>query len=155
MLAFLYAFLIGGLVAAVGGGSSDSAPAAAGGSPDPGPAPTPPAPMPPVAEDSPPENEDAPPPADDGGADIPEPPALPSDAYDIGWGGLTAEEQLIVELVNRARLDPMAEVARLNEGLASGISSSSRSGARPICRCPPALPGKSSSSRSSGPRCTR
>ena len=38
------------------------------------------------------------------------------------WSGLTAEEQLIVELVNRARMDPGAEVSRLSEPLASGIS---------------------------------
>jgi serralysin len=40
-----------------------------------------------------------------------------------GWAGLTAEEQLVVELINRARLDPASEVARLNEPLASGILS--------------------------------
>ena len=39
------------------------------------------------------------------------------------WAGLSAEEQLIVELINRARLDPTSEVDRLSEPLASGISS--------------------------------
>lgn len=67
--------------------------------------------------------------ADSNDADIPvlaetETPALPDSAYDIGWAGLSAEEQLIVELVNRARLDPQAEVDRLDEELAAGISSS-------------------------------
>lgn len=47
-----------------------------------------------------------------------------SDALTLGWSGLSAEEQLVVELVNRARLDPQAEVDRLSEPLASGISSS-------------------------------
>lgn len=54
------------------------------------------------------------------GADTPE---LPDSAYDIGWGGISAEEQMIVELINRARMDPAFEVDRLNEPLASGISS--------------------------------
>jgi uncharacterized protein YkwD len=48
-------------------------------------------------------------------------PDLPNSAYDIGWAGLTAEEQMVVELVNRARMDPLEEVDRLDEGLASGI----------------------------------
>ena len=48
-------------------------------------------------------------------------PDLPDSAHEVGWAGLTAEEQLIVELINRARMDPAAEVARLNEPLASGI----------------------------------
>ena len=41
----------------------------------------------------------------------------------LDWGGLTPEEQLVVELINRARMDPASEVARLNEPLASGIPS--------------------------------
>ncbi|WP_425091011.1 CAP domain-containing protein [Tropicimonas sp. S265A] len=44
-------------------------------------------------------------------------------AYALSWAGLTEEEQLVVELINRARIDPQAEVARLNEPLASGIPS--------------------------------
>lgn len=47
-------------------------------------------------------------------------PDLPDSAYEIGWGGLTPEEQLIVEMVNRARLDPQAEAALQNEPIASG-----------------------------------
>ena len=55
------------------------------------------------------------------GADV---PSLPNSAYDIGWAGLAGEEQLIVELVNRARMDPRSEEIRLAEPLASGMSSS-------------------------------
>jgi len=53
-------------------------------------------------------------------------PDLPGSAYDIGWEGLTAEEQLVVELVNRARLDPLAERGRQDpeEGFASGVTTS-------------------------------
>jgi hypothetical protein len=43
-------------------------------------------------------------------------------AYALDWAGLSPEEQLLVELVNRARMDPGAEVARLSEPLATGIS---------------------------------
>ena len=50
-------------------------------------------------------------------------PDLADSAYNIGWGGISPEEQLIVELINRARMDPAFEVDRLNEPLASGISS--------------------------------
>lgn len=55
------------------------------------------------------------------GPDIPD---LADSAHDLSWSGLNPEEQLIVELINRARMDPAGEVARLNEPLASGISSS-------------------------------
>ena len=51
-------------------------------------------------------------------------PDLPNSAYNIGWGGISAEEQLIVELVNRARMDPRSEEIRLDEPLAAGISRS-------------------------------
>ncbi|MEO9825642.1 MAG: CAP domain-containing protein [Paracoccaceae bacterium] len=51
-------------------------------------------------------------------------PNLPNSAYDIGWAGLSGEEQLIVELVNRARMDPRSEEIRLAEPLADGISRS-------------------------------
>jgi serralysin len=51
---------------------------------------------------------------------VAQPPAGPSGA---GWAGLTPEEQLIVELINRARMNPGAEVSRLSEPLASGIAS--------------------------------
>ncbi len=43
--------------------------------------------------------------------------------YSLDWGGLTAEEQMMVELINRARMDVSEEVARQGEGLASNISS--------------------------------
>lgn len=49
------------------------------------------------------------------------PPDLGGGTSSAGWTGLTAEEQLLVELINRARLDPASEAARLNEPLASGI----------------------------------
>lgn len=49
-------------------------------------------------------------------------PLVSDSAYDIGWAGLSAEEQLIVELVNRARLDPAAEDARQVDGFASGVT---------------------------------
>jgi hypothetical protein len=49
-------------------------------------------------------------------------PDLPASEYDIGWAGLTAEEQLIVELVNRARLDPLGELGRQDEGFAAGVT---------------------------------
>lgn len=84
----------------------------------------PPPPPPPPAIDGP----------DDGGAvtqppSVPAPPppaaapAPPPPAPGPGWAGLSAEEQLVVELVNRARMDPAREVARLQEPLASGIPS--------------------------------
>ena len=49
-------------------------------------------------------------------------PEVNASAYNIGWAGLSAEEQLVVELVNRARMDPQGEVSLQNEGLASGVS---------------------------------
>ncbi|MEM9032738.1 MAG: CAP domain-containing protein [Pseudomonadota bacterium] len=49
-------------------------------------------------------------------------PEVGAGAYDIGWSGLSAEEQLIVELVNRARLDPEGELAYQAEGFAPGVS---------------------------------
>jgi uncharacterized protein YkwD len=82
----------------------------------------PPAPPPPVMEGP-----------DDGGAVSPPPPTpappppvaapAPPPATGPGWAGLSAEEQLVVELINRARMDPAREVARLQEPLASGIPS--------------------------------
>ncbi len=51
---------------------------------------------------------------------------LPDSAYDIGWAGLSAEEQLIVELVNRARLDPLSELSRQDEGFAAGVTTASK-----------------------------
>lgn len=49
-------------------------------------------------------------------------PQVSNNAYNIGWGGLSAEEQLIVELINRARLDPREELARQEEGFANGVN---------------------------------
>jgi uncharacterized protein YkwD len=50
-------------------------------------------------------------------------PGAPQEEADDAWSGPTAEEQLMIELINRARMNPAAEVDRLDEGLASGISS--------------------------------
>ncbi len=139
MIAALYALLVGGIAALVGGGSSSSETTVAA---ETNPV-TDPSPLmerileTPQGADDPPDVADDlivanDPPvvagapvtgggATDGGSNVPD---LPSSAFDIGWQGLTAEEQLIVELVNRARLDPLAEVNRLNDDLASGVSSS-------------------------------
>lgn len=130
MIAFLYAFLFGGVLAAAGGGSggaSTTTPSASASAPRPDPRAA--GETPPVADD-PPESEPEPmlPSVEagpvGGGGVTPVSPSLPASAYDIGWDGLTAEEQFIVEMVNRARLDPQAEVRLYNEPLASGISSS-------------------------------
>ena len=88
--------------------------------PEPAPDPSAPAPAPaPVAVVTPP----PPPPSDDSGSAVGNGiPDLPASAYDIGWPGLSAEEQLIVELVNRARLDPLGELGRQDEGFAAGVS---------------------------------
>ncbi len=53
-------------------------------------------------------------------------PDLPASAYDVGWDGLSAEEQLIVELVNRARLDPLGELGRQDEGFAAGVTTEAK-----------------------------
>ena len=50
-------------------------------------------------------------------------PDAPAGDYNIGWAGLSAEEQLIVEQVNRARLDPNDEVSLQGVGFASGVTS--------------------------------
>ena len=49
-------------------------------------------------------------------------PLLPASDYAVGWAGLTAEEQLLVELANYARLNPQREAARLADDLAPGAS---------------------------------
>lgn len=49
-------------------------------------------------------------------------PQVSNSAYNIGWAGLSAEEQLVVELVNRARLDPRGENARQEDGFAEGVT---------------------------------
>lgn len=105
MLAALIALLLGGAAFALsGGGTASAAPAAS---------------TPPATDDDDDDDDAVPPPPSDGDNDSPD---LPASAYALGWGGLTAEEQLVVELVNRARMDPAAEVNRLDEGLASGIT---------------------------------
>ncbi|WP_298837645.1 CAP domain-containing protein [uncultured Roseobacter sp.] len=50
-------------------------------------------------------------------------PDLPDSAYDLNWVGLTAQEQYMLELVNRARLDPEAEAERTGDAVDSGVSS--------------------------------
>ncbi|MCV6595417.1 MAG: CAP domain-containing protein [Silicimonas sp.] len=120
MIGFLYALLFGGLAVAVGSSSGgDDAGGTTGGAPA---APEPPTPGDTSDEEAPPTAPEETPAAPGGTA--PETPQLPDSAYDIGWNGLSAEEQMIVELVNRARMDPLAEVDRLNEALAAGISNS-------------------------------
>lgn len=129
-MSYYWAILLGLLAAAGGGGGgSSSAPTTSAGSvpenddDDDNEVPVPSAPAapntPPVVV-TPPAAED-----DDNGvaADV---PILPNSAYDIGWAGLSGEEQLIVELVNRARMDPRSEEIRLNEPLAAGISRSAQ-----------------------------
>ena len=49
-------------------------------------------------------------------------PDLPASAYALGWDGLTAQEQYMLELVNRARLDPEAEAVRTGDAVDSGVS---------------------------------
>ncbi|MEO1239294.1 MAG: CAP domain-containing protein [Pseudomonadota bacterium] len=107
MLAALIALLLGGAAFALGGGGSTSSAAAERPDEDEddlGPAPNPPA-----------ASVVAPGPAEDL-------PNEPDSAYTLNWGGLTDEEQMMVELINRARMDVSEEVARQGEGLASGIS---------------------------------
>ena len=129
----LFLLLLGGLAAAGGSGGSGSASGRVveqGGETDDAPTPVTP------------EEDDTPPaaPAEEpseplsggdvgglvvgGGSSAPDDgvPDLPPSAYDIGWAGLTAEEQLIVELVNRARLDPLGELGRQDEGFAAGVT---------------------------------
>jgi uncharacterized protein YkwD len=50
-------------------------------------------------------------------------PNVPDSDYDIGWAGLSGEEQYVVELINRARLDPDGELARQSDGFAAGVTS--------------------------------
>ncbi|MEO0915706.1 MAG: hypothetical protein AAFY31_01805, partial [Pseudomonadota bacterium] len=140
MPSYLFLVLLGAM-AAVGGSSGSSGSAAgrsvADGSDDDSDAPAPSTPesmapppttapitTPPPATPVDPAN-DADDPAPRGGNDSApgsDVPGLPASAYDIGWAGLTAEEQLIVEMVNRARLDPLGELGRQDEGFAAGVS---------------------------------
>ena len=50
-------------------------------------------------------------------------PALSSSDYEITGSTPDAHEQLMVELINRARLDPTAEIALSGDGIAPGLSS--------------------------------
>ena len=70
--------------------------------------------IPPVAE------EDIPPVEEDEGPSGA--PDLPDSAYALDWSGLTDQEQYMLELVNRARMDPEAEVVRTGEAVDSGVS---------------------------------
>ncbi len=49
-------------------------------------------------------------------------PVLPDSAYDLNWEGLTTREQYMLELINRARLDPEAEEDRTGDAVDSGVS---------------------------------
>ena len=134
MIYGLFALLLGAFAVMLGrgggdgSGEADGPTAPAGGDPSqPMPAPGDPAPWEPVLPSGPgaaPETSgdvprgDWPDRGDDGdGADR-------SAGGQAGWAGPSAEEQLLVELINRARLDPQAEVDRLGEALAGGIPSS-------------------------------
>lgn len=136
-MSYIWAILLGLVAAIGGGGSSTTTTNAAGSTPEDDGETNEPTNDAPVVPDTAPllsepqelvieEDTSAPvsapiPAADDSiGAEAPN---LPNSAYDIGWAGLSAEEQLIVELVNRARMDPQFEEDRLDEPLADGISS--------------------------------
>ncbi len=111
MNSLLYLLILGGLAAAGSGGGSSSGGTSLSGRTDDEDD------TPPAAEDEEAPVEDAPAASQGGSA-----PDLPDSAYDIGWTGLTAEEQLIVELVNRARLDPLGELGRQDDGFAAGVT---------------------------------
>lgn len=49
-------------------------------------------------------------------------PTLPDSAYALSFDGPDAHEQLMVELINRARQDPLSEVSLSGDSIASGIS---------------------------------
>ena len=49
-------------------------------------------------------------------------PSLPNSQYTLGHSGPDAYEQMMVELINRARLDPTGEVGRQSTGFASGVT---------------------------------
>lgn len=53
-------------------------------------------------------------------------PDLADSAYALTWQGLTAQEQYMLELVNRARMDPEAEADRTGDAVDSGATSSSK-----------------------------
>ncbi|MEO9572459.1 MAG: CAP domain-containing protein [Tateyamaria sp.] len=114
----------GGALAAAGRGGSSSATTAPAQNPietDPVPAvsdesdDTPPEEDPPAASNPPPTPVAEAPVSSDA-------PDLPDSAYDLDWAGLTAQEQYMLELVNRARLDPEAEEIRTGDAVDSGVS---------------------------------
>lgn len=123
MPSYLFLLILGALAAAGGAGGGGSTSAGGQAMPDNDDTPTPPIPQEPdsepvVEEDPVAETPSVqqPAPSGDGMPDV------PASEYDIGWAGLTAEEQLIVELVNRARLDPLGELGRQDEGFAAGVT---------------------------------
>ena len=127
MINFLLFFLFGGAFAAAGGGNSSGGGASTATVPTTGSTPAPPTGDEGDADtdtDNPASGSDSGGSGSIGGDGTDTAPSLPDSAYDIGWVGLSPEEQLIVELINRARMDPQAEVTRLAEGLAAGVSSS-------------------------------
>jgi hypothetical protein len=67
-----------------------------------------------------PETDDPDPDAPASGGDAPD---LPDSAYALDWAGLNAEEQYLVELINRARLDPVAEQTISGDVLARASNS--------------------------------
>lgn len=79
-------------------------------------------PMPAVQEEaSPLANNDESPPAEEL-EDQSNTPVLPDGAYELDWEGLTAQEQYMLELVNRARMNPEAEEVRTGDAVDSGVS---------------------------------
>ncbi|WP_375228774.1 CAP domain-containing protein [Roseobacter sp. S98] len=127
--------LIGGGAMATGGGSrsgtGSAEPALAPSSASLAPQPAARITEPPAARGEEPAEEDreAPPPdpeEETGAQDDPAPeteaPDLPDSAYNIGWQGLTAQEQYMLELINRARLDPEAEEIRTGDVVDADVS---------------------------------
>ena len=114
ILSLILALLgLGGLAGGGGGDGEDRS--------DPGPADPVDEPRPPAEEEREPpaeEVEDAPPEEDP----LSDAPDLPDSAYELDWEGLTAQEQYMLELINRARLDPEAEEDRTGEAVDSGVS---------------------------------
>lgn len=53
-------------------------------------------------------------------------PEVAESLYEAGWEGLSNEEQLLLELVNAARLDPAGEAAVQGVGLAPGVSAAAK-----------------------------
>lgn len=123
MNSLLFLLLLGGIAAAGGGGGGSSTTIGGRGSDDSDEV----TPIVPAEDEEPPtasvvEEDSGGARGDTGDSTGSAVPDLPDSAYDIGWAGLTAEEQLIVELVNRARLDPSGELGRQDEGFAAGVT---------------------------------